>query len=91
MGTGCSRERHAAGHDESTDQLGRPLVSEPDGDEMAKQPLRRFGVNMVTWQAVRFLQRIDSCLRSALRFFQIEKQINAAIDLRIAAALPLIK
>ena len=29
--------------------------------------------------------------KKALRFFQIEKQINTAIDLRIAAALPLIK
>jgi hypothetical protein len=29
--------------------------------------------------------------RKAVRFFQIENQINAAIDLRIAAALPLIK
>ena len=29
--------------------------------------------------------------RKAVRFFQIENQINAAIDLRIAATLPLIK
>jgi hypothetical protein len=29
--------------------------------------------------------------RKAARFFQIENQINAAIDLRVAAALPLIK
>ncbi len=29
--------------------------------------------------------------RKAVRFFQIENQLNAAIDLRLAAALPLIK
>ena len=29
--------------------------------------------------------------RKAVRFFQIENQLNAAIDLRIAATLPLIK
>lgn len=29
--------------------------------------------------------------KKAIRFFQIEKQINTAIDLRIAASLPLIK
>jgi hypothetical protein len=29
--------------------------------------------------------------KKAARFFQIENQLNAAIDLRIAAALPLIK
>jgi hypothetical protein len=29
--------------------------------------------------------------RKAVRFFQIENQLNAAIDLRIAASLPLIK
>ena len=29
--------------------------------------------------------------KKAIRFFQIEKQINTAIDLQIAASLPLIK
>jgi hypothetical protein len=29
--------------------------------------------------------------RKAVRFFQIENQLNAAIDLRLAASLPLIK
>ena len=29
--------------------------------------------------------------KKAVRFFQVENQLNAAIDLRIAAALPLVK
>ncbi len=48
--------------------------------------------NMRCWSGlclVCFLTSLVACV--AVRVFQVENQINAAIDLRIAAALPLIK
>jgi len=74
--------RYLATYDSMTDAQARKLADEVldlegDGTRLKRKYFKKFS-KVIT-------------ARKALRFFQIEKQINTAIDLRIAAALPLIK
>ena len=74
--------RYLSTYDSMTDDQARKLADQALSLEEDRTGLKRkyFG---------EFAKLVTP--KKALRFFQIEKQINTAIDLRIAAALPLIK
>jgi hypothetical protein len=65
-----------------TEEQARQLAAEFLSLEEKKTALKR-----------RYFQEFAKVItaRKAVRFFQIENQLNAAIDLRLAASLPLIK
>jgi hypothetical protein len=69
-------------YDSMTDDQARQLADEALSLEESRTKLKR-----------RYFKEFSQVItpRKAMRFFQIENQINAAIDLRIAATLPLIK
>ncbi len=69
-------------YDSMTDDQARKLADEALSLEESKTKLKR-----------EYFKEFSKIItpRKAVRFFQIENQINAAIDLRIAATLPLIK
>lgn len=69
-------------HDTLTDEQARQLAAESLSLEEKRTALKR-----------KYFQEFATVItaRKAVRFFQIENQINAAIDLRLAASLPLIK
>ena len=69
-------------YDSMTDDQARKLADEALTLEESKIKLKR-----------EYFKKFSEVItpRKAVRFFQIENQINAAIDLRIAATLPLIK
>jgi hypothetical protein len=69
-------------YDSMTDKQARKLADEALSLEASRTKLKR-----------EYFKKFAKVItpRKALRFFQIENQINAAIDLRIAATLPLIK
>jgi hypothetical protein len=68
--------------DTLTDEQARQLAAESLSLEEKRTALKR-----------KYFQEFATVItaRKAVRFFQIENQINAAIDLRLAASLPLIK
>ena len=74
--------RHVGSFDALTDPQAQEMANEVFDLEGRRLELKR------TWFA-RFADAIGP--KKAAQFFQIENQINAALDLRIAAALPLIK
>ena len=69
-------------YDSMTDDQAHKLADEALSLEESKTKLKR-----------EYFKEFSKVItpRKAVRFFQIENQINAAIDLRIAATLPLIK
>ncbi len=69
-------------YDSMTDDQARELANESLSLEASKTKLKR-----------EYFEKFSKVItpRKALGFFQIENQINTVIDLRIAAALPLIK
>jgi len=69
-------------YDSMTDDQARQLADDALSLEESKTKLKR-----------EYFKKFSEVItpRKAVRFFQIENQINAAIDLRIAATLPLIK
>jgi hypothetical protein len=69
-------------YDSMTDDQARELADESLSLETSRTKLKR-----------EYFKKFSKVIapRKALGFFQIEGQINTAIDLRIAAALPLIK
>ena len=69
-------------YDSMTDDQARQLADEALSLEASRTKLKRVYFK-------KFAKVITA--RKALRFFQIENQVNTAIDLRIAATLPLIK
>jgi len=69
-------------YDSMTDDQARQLADQALSLEESRTKLKR--------QYFKWFSKIITP-KKALRFFQIENQINAAIDLRIAATLPLIK
>jgi hypothetical protein len=74
--------KYLAQYDTLTDQQARQLAAESLSLEDKRTALKR-----------KYFQEFAAVItaRKAARFFQIENQLNAAIDLRLAAALPLIK
>lgn len=74
--------KYLAGYDKLTDEQARQLATEAFSLEEKKTALKRK-------YFPEFAQVITA--RKAVRFFQIENQLNAAVDLQLAAALPLIK
>ena len=69
-------------YDSMTDDQARKLADDALSLEESRTKLKR-----------EYFDKFSKIItpRKAVRFFQIENQINAAIDLRIAATLPLIK
>ena len=69
-------------YDSMTDDQARKLADDALSLEESRTKLKR-----------EYFKKFSEVItpRKAVRFFQIENQINAAIDLRIAATLPLIK
>ena len=69
-------------YDSMTDDQARQLADVALSLEESKTKLKR-----------EYFDKFSKIItpRKAVRFFQIENQLNAAIDLRIAATLPLIK
>jgi hypothetical protein len=69
-------------YDSMTDDQARKLADEALSLEESRTKLKR-----------EYFKKFSEVItpRKAVRFFQIENQLNAAIDLRIAATLPLIK
>jgi hypothetical protein len=68
----------------------RDTLSETDAQSLAAQffALERERTKLKEGWFAKFLTVIPA--KKAVRFFQIENQLNAAIDLRLAAALPLL-
>lgn len=75
-------KRYAHSYDSLTEEQARRLAEDALGLEERRTGLKR-----------KYFKKFASVItaKKAARFFQIENQINAAIDLRIAASLPLIK
>ena len=69
-------------YDSMTDDQARQLADDALSLEESRTKLKR-----------EYFKKFSEVItpRKAVRFFQIENQLNAAIDLRIAATLPLIK
>ncbi len=74
--------KYLAMYDKLTDEQARQLATEAFSLEEKRTALKRK-------YFPQFAQVITA--RKAVRFFQIENQLNAAVDLQLAAALPLIK
>ena len=74
--------RFLATYDTMTDDQANQLAEDVLSLEESKTALKRKYYS-------KFAEVISP--KKALRFFQIEKQINTAIDLQIAASLPLLK
>ncbi len=74
--------RYLALYDKLTDKQARQLATEVFSLEEKRTALKR--KYFPEWAQV-------ITARKAVRFFQIENRLNAAIDLQLAAALPLIK
>ncbi len=74
--------KYLAQYDTLTDEQARQLAAESLALEEKRTALKR-----------KYFEEFAKVItaRKAVRFFQIENQLNAAIDLRLAAALPLIK
>jgi hypothetical protein len=74
--------KYLAMYDTLTDEQARQLAAESLSLEEKRTALKR-----------KYFQEFAEVIpaRKAVRFFQIENQLNAAIDLRVAASLPLIK
>lgn len=73
---------HVAGFENMTDKQATQLADEVFDLEAKRLKLKR------TWFK-KFSKVIPA--RKAAQFFQLENQLNAALDLRVAAELPLIK
>jgi hypothetical protein len=74
--------KHVGHFDNLTDKQAKQLAADAFDLEEKRLKLKR------TWFK-KFAKVITA--RKAAQFFQLENQLNAAIDLRVAAALPLIK
>lgn len=74
--------KHVASFENMTDKEAVQLADEVFGLEARRLKLKR------TWFK-KFSKVIPA--RKTAQFFQLENQLNAALDLRVAAALPLIK
>jgi hypothetical protein len=74
--------KYLAMRDTLTDEQARQLAAESLSLEEKRTALKR-----------KYFQEFAAVItaRKAVRVFQIENQLNAAIDLRLAASLPLIK
>jgi hypothetical protein len=74
--------KYLAMYDTLTDEQARQLAAESLSLEEKRTALKR-----------KYFQEFAEVItaRKAVRFFQIENQINAAIEVRVAASLPLIK
>jgi hypothetical protein len=74
--------KYLAVYDTLTDEQARQLAAESLSLEEQRTALKR-----------KYFPEFAAVItaRKAVRFFQIENQLNAAIDLRLAASLPLIK
>ncbi len=74
--------KYLALYDTMTDEQARQLAAEFLSLEEKRTALKR-----------KYFPEFATVItaRKAVRFFQIENQLNAAIDLRLAASLPLIK
>ena len=75
-------KKFLSSYDDMTDAQARHLADEALSLEESRTKLKR-----------QYFKKFSKIItpKKALRFFQIENQINTAIDLRIAATLPLIK
>ena len=75
-------KKFLSSYDDMTDAQARQLADEALSLEESRTKLKR-----------QYFMKFSKIItpKKALRFFQIENQINTAIDLRIAATLPLIK
>ncbi|MCI0738959.1 MAG: hypothetical protein L0Y72_07935 [Gemmataceae bacterium] len=75
-------KRYAATYDTLTEEQARRLADDALSLEEKRTALKR-----------KYFKKFAKVItaKKAARFFQIENQINTAIDLRIAASLPLIK
>lgn len=75
-------KHYAASYDTLTEEQARRLAEDALTLERKRVDLKR-----------KYFKKFAGVItaKKAARFFQIENQINAAIDLRIAASLPLIK
>ena len=74
--------KHVANFEAMTDKQAEQLADDVFDLEAKRLKLKR------TWFK-KFAKVISS--KKAAQFFQLENQLNAAIDLRVAAAMPLIK
>jgi len=74
--------KHVANFDNMTDSQARQLADDVFDLEAKRLKLKR------TWFK-KFAKAIPA--KKAAQFFQLENQLSAALDLRVAAALPLIK
>ena len=75
-------EQYAATYDAMTDKQARDLAKKSFDLEEKKTDLKR-----------KYFKKIAKVIpaKKAARFFQIDNQLNMALDLQVAASLPLIK